>query len=138
MTPMQPQYRARAEAVERRVAELERLWDEHFNGCDFPRVQAERDRWELEAGGWANEANGLRGELTALRAAITALADEWAAELPGRVAIDRDGTCDGCAEGRHLVASYPEPGNEPWLCAECDDDMWKHVIDLRAILGTPA
>lgn len=45
-------------------------------------------------------------------------ASDWQA-VPARVDIDLDGTCDACAEGKHLVASYPEPDNEPWLCVEC-------------------
>lgn len=38
-----------------------------------------------------------------------------------RRSIDRQGTCDGCAQGRRLVAAYADYSgeNEPWLCAEC-------------------
>lgn len=38
---------------------------------------------------------------------------------PPRHAINLDGTCDGCAEHRHLVGSYPTEDSEPWLCADC-------------------
>lgn len=38
---------------------------------------------------------------------------------PPRVDIDRDGTCDDCGQHLHLVASYPDFGSEPWLCAPC-------------------
>ena len=54
--------------------------------------------------------------------------------------IDREGTCDGCAGHKHLVAAYDDPsgGNEPWLCAGCaaDNDLLNHAAgDLRYLLA---
>lgn len=79
------------------------------------------------------------------RAVLAAVADDLRAEgaqqvrdaveaaypLPDRVEIDYEGTCEGCAEDKHLVASYPEPDNEPWLCAECDADMRAPITAAR-------
>jgi hypothetical protein len=57
--------------------------------------------------------------------------------------IDREGTCDGCAEGRHLVAAYddPEGKSEPWLCAECaaeSDFLDNARTDIAALLADRA
>ena len=38
---------------------------------------------------------------------------------PPRVDIDREGTCDNCAQGKHLVAAYPDDDSETWLCTSC-------------------
>jgi hypothetical protein len=58
-------------------------------------------------------------------AALRALAEVTTPEEPWpRREIDREGTCDGCAEYKPLVAAYDDPSgdNEPWLCAPCSID----------------
>jgi len=55
--------------------------------------------------------------------------------MPARVDIDHEGTCDGCARLVRLVASYPEPDSDPWVCAECaavadHESSWHPVVAL--------
>jgi len=54
------------------------------------------------------------------RAEAEAQAESGWNEWPRRD-IEQDGTCDGCAEQKALVAAYDDPtgDNEPWLCAGC-------------------
>jgi len=59
-------------------------------------------------------------DLRAVAADIREKANAYKADpIPSRVDIDREGTCDECAEIKHLVASYPDGDSEPWLCADC-------------------
>lgn len=74
-------------------------------------------------------------EANRLHDGIRELADEWESDLGPCVPIERDGTCDACSETKRLVASYPLPDSEPWLCAECDADTRKEINELRALLS---
>lgn len=52
-----------------------------------------------------------------------------------RRSIDCDGSCDCCAEHKHLVAAYDGPDSEPWMCAECAIetdyvDSWHPAVAL--------
>lgn len=60
----------------------------------------------------------LRTAATRLRELAKAARDGYV-PLPQRCDIDHEGTCDSCGEFRLLVASYPEPLEEPWLCGPC-------------------
>lgn len=63
----------------------------------------------------------MTADLSRLAELAKSARDSWVA-VPKRVDIDRDGPCDGCAESKRLVASYPDADSEPWLCDECAID----------------
>ena len=92
-------------------------------------VEATRRRGEAIARAEAAEAKVV---------AVRKVADEWEVELGRRAPLDREGTCDGCAETKHLVSSYSTPDSEPWLCAECDTESRRHFADLRRALDGEA
>lgn len=61
-------------------------------------------------------AEDLRTLASEIRVTSTGLTES--ANAP-RVDIDQTGPCDACKRLGQLVASYPDGGWEPWLCAPC-------------------
>jgi hypothetical protein len=136
--------RADLAAATARIAELEEGKDGPYSCCaccpdDDPDYHAENppnshSTWCKTCG--TPTAVAERDRLQSRIDKALALADEWEARQGQRVEIDRDGTCDGCAEWKdELVASYPTPDSDPWLCAECDAEGRREITELRSALA---